>query len=92
MSEARTDAESLALADAFNRLERVSEFDAYLAELEREQGFIVDSIMLSRVESYEDYLERRGIWLGLEQAKRLTAVVVEEAIEIKEAVEGSNVD
>lgn len=91
LHSARTDAESLRLADSFNSLERVAEFAEYQGELEREQALIVYQLTVGRAASYEHYLELRGQWVGLEQARGLPGVVVQEAIDVK-PVEGSNDD
>lgn len=83
LPEGRTDAESLRLADAFNRLARFEEFQQYQNELAREQAFLVEQMCEGRLESHEAYLEARGLWQGLRLARDLVDVVVEEAVAIE---------
>lgn len=83
MTEPRTDDESKALADSFNRLERVEEFGHYRAELMRERGLIVDQLLIGRADSYETYLELRAEWQGLGRAIGLTGAVVDEAMMVE---------
>ena len=71
------------MADAFNRLQRSEEFQAFMRELDREQGFIVDQLTVSAAESFDHYQSLRGQWLGLEAARGLVDSVMGEAADIQ---------
>lgn len=64
-------------------MQRSEEFQAFLRELEREQGFIVSQLTESAAESFEQYVALRGEWQGLEVARSLMDTVIGEAADIQ---------
>lgn len=92
LREARTDDESVSLADAFQILERSTEFHQFLGEVERERAGVAAGLLAGRADCYETYLEQRGIYTGLSIVLGLVGEVVEEATQVKVGDSAYDVD